>query len=274
MTGQTLKQTRLSRPDAQMMKLNLPLRPGERRGALVGGGVAMLVDAIEQGGARFGRHRPERDADCGARRNIDAAAQGENRIEHGADRIGQGPRVPHRKRRADAVPPAEEARPVGFELGLADGFAVGDAQMRGPYFRLRRRSLSSRGEDRARVDEIFGFDEQLREGGMSDIGALRTESEFGIGGDLDFARAAARVGDRDPTHLGVVLLGNEHFEDRRQGSVAPRDLRALLVEMDRNIRRVRRPSVDSPQTRRRRCACRGERYRSRNRRRWRPRANG
>jgi hypothetical protein len=142
-------------------------------------------------GARFGRHRPERDANRGARRDMDAATQGEDRIEHGASGIGQRPRVDHRERRADAVSPAEEARPVGFELRLADGFAVGDAQMRGPYFRFRRRSLSPRGEDGALVGEIFGFDEQLREGGVGDIGALRAQSEFGVGGDLRF-RASGR----------------------------------------------------------------------------------
>jgi len=118
MASQTLKQGRLSRPDAQVMKLDLSLGPSERRGALIGGRVAMLVDAIQQGGARFGRHRPERDPNRGARRHDHAAAQGEDRIKHGADGIGQRSRVQHRKRRVDVAAPAEEARPVGFELGL------------------------------------------------------------------------------------------------------------------------------------------------------------
>ena len=55
--------------------------------------------------------------------------------------------------------------------GGADGFAVDDGQMRGPDFRLGRRPSSPRRQDRADVGEIFRFDEQLRKGGMRDVGA-------------------------------------------------------------------------------------------------------
>src|SRR5271169_6074459 len=73
---------------------------------------------------------------------------------------------------ADALFAAEKARPVGFELWPADGFAIGDAQMRRPNFGFRGGPLSPRRKDRAEIGMILGLDEQLREGGMRDIGVL------------------------------------------------------------------------------------------------------
>ena len=79
---------------------------------------------------------PRDDGSRRARRYDHTATQGEDWIEHRADGIGQRSRVEHRQRGADAMFTTEETRPVGFELGLADGVAVGDAQVRGPDLRL------------------------------------------------------------------------------------------------------------------------------------------
>jgi hypothetical protein len=78
------------------------------------------------------------------------------------------------------VPAAEEERPVGFEGRPADDFAIGDAQMRRPDFRLRGTPLSPRGDDRAELRKVFGLDEHFRKGRVSHIGALRPQSEFRI----------------------------------------------------------------------------------------------
>ena len=173
----------------------------------------------------------------------------------------------------DGVAAAEESRPVRFEFRRADGFAVDDRQMRGPDFRVARRPLSPRRQDRADVGEIFRLDEQLGEGRMRDVGALGREHEFGIGGDLDVARAASGVGDRDPANLGVVLGGDDHVQCRRQRAVASRELGAVLVEgdvigvrLDAGRLEARRPGDAAAQVLDSRC-------RSRSRRRSRPRAS-
>ena len=196
MAGEALKQSGLARLDAEMMQLHLRLRPGQRRRAIIGGGVAMLVDAgratpraIPPPSSRRRRERWRRAPRVTRRRSAKiGSSTAPTELDNGrASSIAIGALI--------AVPAAEEARPVGFEFRLADGFAIGDAEMRGPDFRLRRRPLAPRGEDRAEIGEIFGLDEQLREGGMRDIRALRPESQFGVGGDLDLARPTAGIGD-------------------------------------------------------------------------------
>ena len=82
-----------------MMQLHLRLRPRQRHRALEGGRVVMLVGQVEHFGARRRDQRPERDARRGSRRDPHAAAKTEDRIEHGADRIGKRPAVDHRNRR-------------------------------------------------------------------------------------------------------------------------------------------------------------------------------
>ena len=104
--------------------------------------------------------------------------------------------------------------------------------MRGPDFRFVGRSAPPRRQDRADVDEIFRFDEQLREGGMGDIGALRRENEFRIRRDFDPAGADARIGDGNAANFGVVFARDEHLQRRRQRAVAARQLGAVLVERD------------------------------------------
>ena len=89
MTGEPLEQAGLAGGDAEMMQLHLRLRPGQRRRARKGGGVAMLVGDVEQRLARRGRHGPEGNARHRAGRDAHAAADREDRVEHGADGIGQ-----------------------------------------------------------------------------------------------------------------------------------------------------------------------------------------
>ena len=73
-------------------------------------------------------------------------------------------------------------------------------------------------------------DKQLHEGGMRDVVGLRAEHQLGIRGDVDLARAAAVIGNRDAPDLGIVLGRDEHFQRRRQGAVAPGVFGTVLVE--------------------------------------------
>ena len=50
--GETLEQAGLARIDAEVVELHLRLGPGQRGRPLEGGGVAMLVDEVEQRLAR------------------------------------------------------------------------------------------------------------------------------------------------------------------------------------------------------------------------------
>ena len=84
---------------------------------------------------------------------------------------------------------AEETRAVGFDFRLADGLAIDDGEMRRPDFRFggtRRRRVARSAPTSAK---IFGLDEQLGEGRMRDVRRLRRQHQFGVGGDLDLARA-------------------------------------------------------------------------------------
>lgn len=178
---QTLVQSGFAGFDAEVMKLDLRLGPGERRRPRVGRSVPMLVDATQQRRARFRRHGPECDVNRGPRRYGEATTQGEDRVKHGPDGIGQRSRAQHGDRRAHAMSATKEAPSIGFELRRPDRFAFGDAQMSGPDFGLRRRALSPGCEDRSEIAKIFSFDEKLCEGGMRNIGALRSKREFAIG---------------------------------------------------------------------------------------------
>ena len=126
-----------------------------------------------------------------AGRDAHAPAQREDRIEHRTDRVRERPAVDHRDRRSDAAAAAEEAGPVGLDLGFPTTLAIDDGEMRSPDFRLGRRSPPARRQDGAYFGEIFGLDEQLGERRMRDVGGLRRQHELGIGRDLDLAHAAA-----------------------------------------------------------------------------------
>ena len=137
--------------------------------------------------ARLCRHGPECDANRRPGRHANTPAQREDWIKYSSDPIGQRPCVHDRNWRANALSAAQEARPVGFELQPADRFSIGDAQMRRPKFGFR----GVRFRRVARIapkSSIFGLDEQLCEGRVSDICALGPQSKFGVGCDLDVAR--------------------------------------------------------------------------------------
>ena len=231
-TGQTLEQAGLAGRDAEVMQLHLRLRPGEGRGARKSCRVAMPVDNVEQGFARRGRHRPEGNARHGARRDPHAAAQGENRVEHGADRVGQFSSVAHGDRRPNALPASQKARAVGLDFGLADGFSIDDGELADPDFRLARIAAAPCGDKRADFAQKFRLDKKLGKSRVGDIRRLWGEHKFGIGGDFDFANARAGVRHRDAPHFGVVLGGNHDIQSRRQHSVLARELGAILVEGD------------------------------------------
>ena len=69
MRRKALKETGLFRIEAKMVQLHARLRPGQRRGAIVGRCVSALVDDLQHLLARFGDGGPERHPRGGARCN-------------------------------------------------------------------------------------------------------------------------------------------------------------------------------------------------------------
>ena len=107
-----------------------------------------------------------------ARRNSHAAAQTEDRIEHGADRVGERLAVDHGNRRANAASAPEEARAVGLELHVAHRLAFDDGEMRRPDLGVAGRAQPPRRQQRADVGDELRLHEQLGEGRMCGVGRV------------------------------------------------------------------------------------------------------
>ena len=118
--------------DAEVVLLNLRLRPRQRRGAVERRRIAILLGEAEGLRARRRDNRREGGAYGIARRHSHAAAQAHDRIEHRAGRVGEGLAVDHRRRRSDPAPAAEEPRSVSLPLQLADRVALHDRHMGQP----------------------------------------------------------------------------------------------------------------------------------------------
>ncbi len=118
--------------DAEMAKLDLRLGPGQGHGAVVGRGLMMPVRQIEGFAPRRRDHGPIGHTDRHSRRDQDAVAQAEDRVEHRAGRIGERPVGIHGLRRAQPKAAPDEACPVGLELHLAHRLALDHGEMGGP----------------------------------------------------------------------------------------------------------------------------------------------
>ena len=155
--------------------------------------IVMLVDQIERFARERRDQRPERDARRGARRNPHAAAQAEDRIEHGADRVGERPAVDHRRSACESSRPRprKRARSVS-NCTSPDGLAFDDGEMRRPDLRVAGRAPPPRGQQRADIGDELRLHEQLGEGRMRGVGRVRRQHDFGVRGQLDLARAGCR----------------------------------------------------------------------------------
>ncbi len=216
--------------DVEMAQLNLRLRPCQRGRPFEGVGVLMLVDDIEQRLARSRHDRPEGDTRHAARRNPHAPAQREYRIEHGSDGVGEAPSVQHRDGIADVVAAAEKAGAIGLDLDLADRLALDDREMGSPQLGFARAAAPTRRQDGAGRGEVLGLHEQLGKGLVRRIGQRRRQRDLGKGGELDVARFAPGVGDRDAPDLGIVLGRHDDIERGGEDPVVPHEFRPILGE--------------------------------------------
>ena len=228
--GEALKQLRIFLGDAEVMKLHLRLRPGQRGGAVEGDGVVMLVGQVHHRIAAFGGHGPERDARGGAARNPHPAAQTEDGIEHRTGGVGKRPAFGDGGGGADGLAAADEAGTVGFKLHVAGGIPLHHRKVRGPDHGIAGRTLPPCGEDDAHVPHEFGFDEHLGEGGMGNVVRLPGERKFGVRGDFDVAMAGPVIGDGDAAHLGIVFRRDRDGQHRGHAAFGAGDVDAIFGE--------------------------------------------
>jgi hypothetical protein len=163
------------------------------------------LSATSSASLRGSDQRPERHPRRGSGGDPNAAAQAEDRIEHVADRAGERPAIDHRDRRTDAVAASEEARAIGFELAGADLLALDDRQVHRPGRGIGRRAGPACRQQRAHFGSELRAHEQLREGGMGEVGRGGCEHELRVRGELDLARPAAEIRDRNAPDFPVVL---------------------------------------------------------------------
>ena len=206
-----------SAPMPRWWSCTLRLGPGQGRDPLEGGGIAVLV-GHEQGGRPRGREQGgEHDARAGSRRQAETPPQAEDRVQHGPRGIGERPALDHRHRRADPATSPQETRAVRLVLRASHARSLHRHHVGGPDALLLVAAGQARGEEGVELRQRFGLHEEVGEGRMRGIRPRRREHELGIGGDVDLARLAAQIDERDPTDLGVVLGRDEHFEGAHDG---------------------------------------------------------
>ena len=158
-----------------------------------------------------------------------AAPETHNRVEHGADRVGEWKSVDDRHRRADAATVAEKPGAVGLILQLADGFSFGNDYVRRPDLGLAVRSWPARGEQGAEFGDKFRLHKQIGKSRVGRIGCGWRQDDFGV-------RVSARspgfvfaeIRDRYPAYFGVVLRRDDDFERGPNRAIAPPDLYVVL----------------------------------------------
>ena len=210
--GHRLERRGLGRGDPQMAQLHLGLGPGQGPRAVDRVAVMMSVDQVDQARPRVGHHRPEGEPRRPARRDGDAMAQREGRVQHGADpALQRGPRCQGR-RVAQIVVAAQKGGAVGLELHGRGLGGLDHREMGGPDARLVRAARAAGGDQRAVFGQVFGLHEHLGKGGMRSLGLLRGQDQLGIGGQLQRHRHAGGRGQRQHSDLCIVLSRHQHLQ--------------------------------------------------------------
>ena len=111
------------------------------------------------------------------------------------------------------------------------GFRTFDnGDMGGPDLGFSRAAAATRGDDDTEFRQVVRDHEHLGKRRMRQIGRLRRKDQFGIRGQVDLARAPARVGQGDAPRLGVILGGHNHFGRRGQGPGAAGECGMMFAE--------------------------------------------
>ena len=213
-----------------MAKLNLGLSPRQRGRPLERRGVAILVGQAD--GLVAGRRNQRRkgDVDALAWRQAHAASQADDRVEHGADGVGEGLTVGHRARCSDPMAATEKPRAVGFPLYAPDGLAFDGHHVRDPDRRLGSRPRAPRREEGVRLGHEGRLHEQVGERGVGRVRRRRRQHDLGVRRHVDLPGPRSEVGERDAPNLGIVFRGHDHRERGRDPVVSPGNFCPILGE--------------------------------------------
>ena len=192
--GEALEEVRLVGLDPEVVELDLGLRPGEGRGALEGGRLAVLVGEVEDLARATRRRRWRRSrAPWRPGASVHPAAEAEDRVEHGADRVRQRAPVDHRDGRPDRPAAAEEAGAIRLVLDDAAGLSLDRRDVGGPDRPLVARSRPAGRQQRADLGRELGLHEQVLERRVGDVGRLRRQHDLGVRRQLDLALCEPRL---------------------------------------------------------------------------------
>ena len=225
---QSLEQVRLVGVDAEVLQLDLCLRPRQDRGALVDGGLAVLVGEVQCVRPRCGDAGRERRVDRGARSQADPVPQTEDRVQHGADGVRQRPPVDDRHGGSDGMIPAEESSAIRLVLDHPAGLGVDRGDVRGPDRVLEAGPRPPRRQQRPDSGDELGLDEEVLERRVGNVGSLRGQCDLGVRRDLDVALLCAEVGQGQAADLGIVFCRHDDGQVRGDRPVAARELGFVL----------------------------------------------
>ncbi len=208
------------------------LRLGESEGEDAGGDAVILVLLRAVARRRLVPGDTGREGDAGepAGSEPQPGAQGEDRIEHRAGRPGERATV-QGLRVAGPAPATEESHAVGFPLDLRLRRPLDGESVVTDHCRIVRRAQPAPRQQRGALGDPLGLDEELAEGRVGDVLGDRAQTELDVARQLDLARAIAVIGQRDPSHLGIVAGRDGDLEARRDLVVAALEGRLLGEEL-------------------------------------------
>ena len=166
--------------DAQVMKLDLCLRPGKGRGSLEGGWFPVLVGQVQCRFARFGKHGREDHVSGASGREVDPATEAEDRVQDRPHGVREGTPIDHRRRPPYRMTTAQEPGPVGLELDGSGRVVLDRRDMCCPELPFVPGPWTAGRHQRADVGYELGLHEQVLEGRMSGVGVLRSQGDLGV----------------------------------------------------------------------------------------------
>ena len=196
-SGQTAVELGLRLRGVEVAQGHLAVRPREVEGAVGHAGTLIFFHLRQRGLPVFG-HAENQINDGGFMgRQRHRAAQGDDGIEDGADRVGQGRDGLHRGgiRQRAAAPHKPGA--IGFAGDFALLAALAHHEMQQPRRLFLRGPGAAGTEEGGGVLREFRFHEQTAEGGVRRVRGRRRQHDLRVAGQFNAAHAGRPVGDRD-----------------------------------------------------------------------------
>ena len=144
--------------DAEMVQLDLGLRPRERDRPLKRRRVMVLVSERQKPRRAMARRASRTSPGRSCPAQADLPPEADDRIQHRPGRVGERAAVDDRHRRADAAPAAEKPGAVGLVLHPADGFPLDDDDMGCPDLGLAVRPRAARRQQGPELAEQIRFE--------------------------------------------------------------------------------------------------------------------